>query len=155
MIQGVGEEPDCEGDAVAAAPVAEHAASFGPQLGEIARRMERHMSLNRQFYPVDDPRAKVVAADKARSLDTTTAGSGRHQSSQMDVGRWLIRKVRADAAALGMIVHASDVLSVMRAIVADVKVEQGKLVTFTDVVRYDETPLRPTVVDNVLVHEFP
>jgi len=126
-----------------------------PSFGEVASRMSQHIDANAKFYPGDNDRGAVFESDAELALDTSTAGSHRHQSSQLNVGRKLLRLARARTAAFRLVLHARDVHVVLRGICADVQQAGGRLITFSEAVRYDETPLQLSVVDDQLLQDFP
>ena len=117
--------------------------------------MGQHLEKNPAHYPSDEGRKRVSEFDNGRSLDNTTAGSYRHQRTQLEVSRYLLRKCRADAACIRLVLHARDVMVAMTKIIADIKAAGGELVTMTESTRFDETPLKLTVVDDVILQEFP
>ena len=87
MFPGVapeGEELAAGGDA----PVlAKKLADLSPSFGDALWRLSQHVEAHPKFYPAEDARMTIHDFDQSRSLDTTTAGSNRHQQRQLGVSR--------------------------------------------------------------------
>ena len=128
---------------------------LSPSFGEAVDKLSKHIAANPKAYPADPSRTSVFEDDEASSLDTATSGSLRHQSTALSVSRALLRTHRAEAAALRLVLHARDIRRVMTSVISDVRRAGGGLVSFTDSVRYDETPLKLTVVGDSRMAEFP
>ena len=112
--------------------------------------------LNRYTTLADDTEsAAIIDKDLSHPNASLNSGSMSWQAAQLGVSRHKLRDSRSLHACASLLTQFSEVQKMLAAIAADTRRLGGRLLTYTTVLRYDETPMKLVTVDRECVSGLP
>lgn len=125
------------------------------QLGQVVSEAEAPIQQHQATAMLDPETLKVVKSDLSGRSVFMHAGSMGAPSARLAISRCKLRSVGSMHACATVLVQSQGLRSILHAIKIDTERAGGCLITFTTLVRYDETPTKLVVVDSDVMFGLP